>query len=82
MQAEPMTALLGREPVVEDPGHVLGRDPHSGIHHRDFNARGTPGNAYRDASQRVARNFARVLGVAYEIHEYLQDLVDELNAIP
>src|SRR5205823_9621610 len=53
----------------------LGRYPHSGIHHGDFNARGTPGNAYRDAAQRVARNFARVLGVAYEIHEYLQDLV-------
>src|SRR5581483_11267381 len=75
MQAETMPVLAGSESMIENASKVLARNSHSIIHHR--NADKVAPIAYPNGELLILtlHVLAGILGVAYQVHQYLQDLV-------
>src|ERR1700734_914328 len=75
VQAETMPVHASGKTVSEQAGHIFRGNAHAVVDDGDVHTGRRLFDAQRDEFVRSARFIARVLGVAYEIHQYLQDLV-------
>src|ERR1700722_3055340 len=75
VQAEAVPVDAGREAVREQARHVFRRDAHTIVDDADAHPGRRRLDAQRDELVGFAGFVARILGIAYEIHQNLQDLV-------